>query len=60
MTKYGNSTPDPSKLKNMDFVIANKNVLLLRFQQALNHYLEIILSQNIFLPLFTDLGKAAS
>ena len=47
----------PQKLKNMDFYIATKNVLLIRFQQDLNHYLEIILSQDMISSIICQSGQ---
>ena len=46
--KYGNSVPEtPQKLNILNIFMFNRSDSLIRFQRALGHYLEIILSQEM-------------
>ena len=54
--KYGNSVPDPQKLKLLIFFMFTRSDSLICFQGALNHYLEMIVSQDMIFSHFYQSG----
>ena len=55
MPKYGYSAPVPQKWKFLIFIIFTRRDSLIPFQRALNHFLQITLSQDM--NLFSYLSK---
>ena len=52
MPKYGKSATDPRIVKILKMFTVIRSILPIRFQQALNHYLHIILSQDMSKNVF--------
>ena len=52
MPKYGNSAPDPPKIGKLKLFTIIRSVLPICFQQALNDYLEINVSQDMSKNMF--------